>query len=121
MSIQVEFDWVEAAPSTDKLAQSTMAALTINVHGRPVTSVLDHRTRSCRNHVVTPLAATDRQAQSCAFAAEFLAPAALLKERLRHTHIHPDEVDELAGEFGVSSYVVRHQIRNHNLAAIGEW
>lgn len=56
MSIQVEFDWVEAAPSTDKLAQSTMAALTINVHGRPVTSVLDHRTRSCRNHVVTPLA-----------------------------------------------------------------
>ena len=25
----------------------------VDDHGRPVTSVLDHRTRSCRNHVVT--------------------------------------------------------------------
>lgn len=55
MSFRMEFDWVEAPRSTDAQAQATMAALTIEVHGRSVTSVLDHRSRSCRNHVVTPL------------------------------------------------------------------
>lgn len=55
MSVRMEFDWVEASPSTDALAQTTMAALTIEVDGRVVTSVLDHRSRSCRKHVVTPL------------------------------------------------------------------
>ena len=54
MTIRVHFDWVEAAPSADSLAQSTMAALTIEVDA-VVTSVLDRRSRSCRNHVVTPL------------------------------------------------------------------
>ena len=55
MSIRIAFDWVEASPSTDELAQSTMAALTIEVDGRPVTSVLDRRSLSCRNHVIVPL------------------------------------------------------------------
>ena len=55
MSFRMEFDWVDAPGSTDALAQATMAALTIEVHGCSVTSVLDHRSRSCRNHVVTPL------------------------------------------------------------------
>ena len=55
MTIRLDFDWVEAAPSTDSLAQSTMAALTIEVEGSVVTSVLDHRSRSCRNYVVTSL------------------------------------------------------------------
>ena len=64
---------------------------------------------------------TDRQAQSRAFAAEFLAPAASLGRRLRGRHTHPDEVDELAAAFGVSSYVVRHQIQNHGLADCTEW
>lgn len=65
--------------------------------------------------------ATDRQAQSRAFAAEFLAPAASLGRRLHGRHTHPDEVDELAAAFGVSSYVVRHQIQNHGLADCTEW
>lgn len=55
MTFRIHFDWVEAAPCTDSLAQSTMAALTIEVKGAVVTSVLDRRTRSCRDHVVTPL------------------------------------------------------------------
>ena len=55
MTVRIHFDWVDAVPSADSLAQSTMAALTIEVDGAMVTSVLDRRSRSCRNHVVTPL------------------------------------------------------------------
>lgn len=55
MTVRIHFDWVDASPSADSLAQSTMAALTIEVNGAMVTSVLDRRSRSCRNHVVTPL------------------------------------------------------------------
>ena len=65
--------------------------------------------------------ATDRQAQSRAFAAEFLAPADALRQRLRREQVPPDLVDDLAHEYGVSSYVVRHQIENHHLAHIAEW
>ena len=65
--------------------------------------------------------ATDRQAQSRAFAAEFLAPADSLRQRLGCEQAPPDLVDELALEYGVSSYVVRHQIQNHHLAHIAEW
>ena len=65
--------------------------------------------------------ATDRQAQSRAFAAEFLAPSAILRQRLRHHRAYPEEVDELSAELGISSYVVRHQIENHGLAEIAEW
>ena len=65
--------------------------------------------------------ATDRQSQSRAFAAEFLVPEAALRQRLRHDQVHADEVDDLAAVFGVSSYVIRHQIQNHGLANITEW
>ena len=65
--------------------------------------------------------ATDRQAQSRAFAAEFLAPAAFLRQRLESGSAYPEQVDELSAELGVSSYVVRHQIRNQGLARIAEW
>ena len=65
--------------------------------------------------------ATDRQAQSRAFAAEFLAPAEALRRKLGGTRVSQDEVDDLAHEFDVSSYVVRHQIENHDLAQIADW
>lgn len=66
--------------------------------------------------------ATPRQAQSRSFAAEFLAPSQLLRQRLGPERPMVDEetVDELAGEFGVSNYVVRHQIKNHKLGTIVE-
>ena len=70
---------------------------------------------------VLSVLATDRQAQSRAFAAEFLAPAASLRRRLAHTRVHPEELDDVAAAFGVSSYVVNHQIRNHRLAEVAEW
>ena len=43
MSFRMEFDWVDAPRSTDAQVQATMAALTIEVHGCSVTSVLDHQ------------------------------------------------------------------------------
>ena len=62
---------------------------------------------------------TARQARSRAFAAEFLAPAEWLWTQVKGAESVDDEaVDEFAAELGVSSWVVRHQIRNHHLAEI---
>ncbi len=53
-----------------------------------------------------------RQKRNRAFAAEFLAPAANICAAL-NTNIADDEtVSELAAQFGVSEFVIRHQIAN---------
>lgn len=65
--------------------------------------------------------ATDRQARSRAFAAELLAPSESLRRQLRSGSAEPDQVDELALEYGVSTEVIRRQIENHGLAAIVSW
>jgi len=59
---------------------------------------------------------SERQKRNRAFAAEFLVPATLLKERLQGDKLDEEEVDDVAKIFGVSSYVIRHQIENHHLA-----
>ena len=64
---------------------------------------------------------TDSQAQSRAFAAEFLAPAEALQRRLAGNDVEPERADDLAQEFGVSSQLIRHQISNHDLATIIEY
>ena len=64
---------------------------------------------------------TDRQAQSRSFAAEFLAPAAALRARIAGDSVGPEQTDDLAHEFDVSSEVIRRQIRNHELARIVEY
>ena len=61
---------------------------------------------------------TDRQAQSRAFAAEFLAPAASLRQRIPGDGLEVERIDDLGREFGVSSELIRHQIQNHDLATI---
>ena len=63
-------------------------------------------------------ARTERQQLNRAFSAEFLAPAAALKERIRHTAVDSDAISDLAAEFGVSSNVILHQIENHQLAQV---
>ena len=62
--------------------------------------------------------ATDRQAQSQAFAAEFLVPAESLRRRLSGDSVDAERTDELAQEFRVSSELVRRQIQNHELARV---
>ncbi len=61
---------------------------------------------------------TDSQAQSRAFAAEFLAPADALRRRLARNVIEPEQADDLAQEFGVSAELILRQIQNHNLATV---
>ena len=60
---------------------------------------------------------TDRQAQSRAFAAQFLAPADSLRARLDGEFLDEEKIDDLGYEFGVAGHVIRHQIENHGLAA----
>jgi len=61
---------------------------------------------------------SDSQKQSRAFAAEFLAPASALRERVSGSTVSPDEVDDISQEFGVSSYVIGHQFENHEIATV---
>ena len=62
---------------------------------------------------------TARQAESRAFAAEFLAPAESLRERVGNARaVDSQAVDELADEMKVSSWVVRHQVTNHAIAEV---
>ena len=65
--------------------------------------------------------ATDRQAQSRAFAAELLAPAESLRRQLKDKLAEPEQVDELGLEYGVSTEVIRRQIENHGLATVARW
>jgi hypothetical protein len=61
---------------------------------------------------------TNRPQMSRAFAAEFLAPHGMLKKDLSGATIGEDEIDDLAFDYGVSPFVVRHQIENHGLARV---
>ena len=78
----------------------------------------DYLGRSVPGHGLLSSLATDRQAQSRAFAAEFLAPAHLLRERIGSEYVHIEQTDDLGQEFGVSSELIRRQITNHNIAKI---
>ena len=61
---------------------------------------------------------TERQQRNRAFAAEFLAPSASLAERIFDEFVDQDRIADLADEFGVSSYVIGHQIENHGIAEL---
>lgn len=61
---------------------------------------------------------TERQQMSRAFAAEFLAPKSMLKNDLSAEIIDEEEIDDLAAEYGVSAFVIRHQVENHRLAQV---
>lgn len=65
--------------------------------------------------------ATDRQALSRAFSAEFLAPAEAIRKRLKGGLAEAEEVDDLSDEFGVPSELIRRQVENHNLATVAGW
>lgn len=62
--------------------------------------------------------ATERQARSRAFAAEFLAPSAALDSRISAGRVDGEQIDDLAFEFVVSTEVIRRQIQNHRIAEL---
>jgi hypothetical protein len=61
---------------------------------------------------------SDRQKRNRAFAAEFLAPAAGVQERVSSSVVSSQDVDELAQHFGVSSDAIVHQLANHRIASV---
>jgi len=61
---------------------------------------------------------SERQQRNRAFAAEFLAPASGLRDRIAHPVVDTDDIGELAAAFGVSPYVIEHQIKNHQIARV---
>ena len=61
---------------------------------------------------------SERQQRNRAFAAEFLAPSSSLRQRVSRPVVDGDDIDELAAAFGVSSWVIAHQIRNHHIAEV---
>ena len=63
-------------------------------------------------------ARSDRQQRNRAFAAEFLAPAAALQAKVPRPVLDEEDVDELAAEFGVSPWLIAHQLENHQIAGI---
>lgn len=55
MSVQLEFEWIDAPRCPDWTEWRTMATLSIEAGNSTVTSVLDNRSHLHRNHVVVPL------------------------------------------------------------------
>jgi hypothetical protein len=62
---------------------------------------------------------SDRQKRNRAFAAEFLAPAAGIQERVSSPIVSSKEVDDISLHFGVSSDAIVHQMTNHGIARVG--
>ena len=65
--------------------------------------------------------ATERQAESRAFAAEFLAPSQSLRQRIDTERVGIEQIDELGREFDVATAVIEHQIENHGIAEIAPY
>ena len=61
---------------------------------------------------------SQRQQRNRAFAAEFLAPSSSLSQEVSRPVLDGDDIDQLAATFGVSSWVIAHQIRNHRIAEL---
>lgn len=81
--------------------------------------------RSLMEYLVNPntkalvsRAVTNDQRRNRAFAAELLAPAEGIRKRLAGSPVSGEQVEEIADEFRVSTYVIEHQIENHNLGHV---
>lgn len=86
-------------------------------------STLFHTSRALGSYFFDPCEATaltkavsDQQSRFRAFAAEFLVPAAGLREDIRVAVVDDEDIDEIAANYGVSSFVVHHQLQNHGIA-----
>ncbi|MEX1027015.1 MAG: hypothetical protein WD049_03265 [Candidatus Paceibacterota bacterium] len=81
-------------------------------------ALFEHLTSSRDRFAAVSGLRTDQQQRNRAFAAEFLAPHEILKGDLSGATVGEDEIAELADEYGVSEFVIRHQIENHQLAHV---
>jgi len=79
-------------------------------------SLFEYMTVSGQTSALVSCAHSDRQKRNRAFAAEFLAPSEVLRTKISGRRVTEEETEELAEEFGVSPYVISHQIENHGIA-----
>ena len=61
---------------------------------------------------------SEKQKRNRAFAAELLAPAAALRDMIKTSVVTWEQAEELADKFGVSAYVIDHQLKNHCIASL---
>lgn len=61
---------------------------------------------------------SDRQKRNRAFASEFLLPAESLRHRVSTSYVDEEEIEDLATDYGVSMWVVEHQLQNHHIAKV---
>lgn len=61
---------------------------------------------------------SERQKRNRAFAAEFLIPADALRRAVPSDVVSEEVVEELAREYQVSSFIIRHQLENHRIARV---
>lgn len=83
-------------------------------------ALFEYLTASTGPAALISSALSERQKRNRAFAAEFLAPAEMLQEIVSGSLLDSEEVEDLAAQFGVSIYVIRHQLENHHLAQVME-
>jgi len=80
-------------------------------------ALFEHLTASDEFALVSRLR-TERQQMNRAFAAEFLAPHEMLRNDLSAESVGEEEIEDIASDYGVSTFVIRHQIENHRLANV---
>ncbi|MCC7494152.1 MAG: hypothetical protein IT204_17465 [Fimbriimonadaceae bacterium] len=120
-SWQRPFGALQALVGLDQAARpgfAVRAGHTNSVRFRFCRALYEYLAQPTRPCALVTDAATGEQQRNRAFAAELLAPAAGLQELLSGAPVDQDEIDNLAAVFGVSSFVVEHQIRNHRLAPL---
>jgi hypothetical protein len=59
-----------------------------------------------------------RQRLNRAFAAEFLVPAEHLRRQVQHSQVNSDDLFYLAKDHNVSTYLIEHQLENHDIASV---
>jgi hypothetical protein len=81
-------------------------------------ALFEHLTSPRDHYALVSRLQLERQQMNRAFAAEFLAPRELLKKELSGDLVGEDEINDLATDYGVSAFAIRHQIENHKLARV---
>ena len=75
-------------------------------------SLCDYMTAENERLSIASTAVTRKQKMNRSFAAEFLAPADLIRAKLANPAVTDDEIELISKEFSVFSWVVRYQIQN---------
>lgn len=111
------FDGVVAANGDGRASFAFRPALEENRRFHLCRALAEALTAPAADAVLTG-APTPRQQRGRAFAAEFLAPASALRDRIRRPLLHDEDLSDLSNEFGVSTRMIEHQLENHGIAEV---